>query len=66
MKTETFSGATREEAEAKVKLWRADHLGIVEKVYLLSEDGSPAGRFAPKSAGENKTITISIRYEDSN
>lgn len=66
MKTETFTGATREEAEGKLKLWRSAHPGVVEKNYVLSENGDSAGRFARKADRANKFISISVSYEDSN
>ena len=64
MKTETFTGSTRQEAEEKVKKWRAAHPGIDEKNYVLSEDGTPAGRFTRKANRTNTSVSISISYED--
>lgn len=64
MKIALFAGRTHEEVEQKIQAWRACNPGITEVDYLLSEDGAPAGRFAPKTHKIGQCISVTITYKE--
>lgn len=63
MKTARFVGTNRKQVEAQAAAWKSKNPGIREISYVLSEEGSPAGRFAPKAERKNSVVTVTIDYD---
>jgi hypothetical protein len=66
MKSQTFTGRTKSQAEAKFEQWRKANPCVLEKSYHITKEGAPAGKNAPLSDMTVDRVTITVQYETSN